>query len=180
MASNEENRGTIEPKAALQGMGTLLRTGTRAMQELVVAHLTEDTTSEELRLFLRSLHRSGSTAKVDVVLLFPSSPMPTSMAKVIQEEEESFQKLVENFNLEAEPAMATASSTPTGQNPNSNFRSPFLVCQVIVCRLYTDCAHIVCRLYCRVVLTPLDMTERECRREPLDGAVQCHSVQETS
>ena len=116
MPSDEESRGTIKPIAALQGMGTLLRTGTRAMQELIVAHLTEDTTSEELRLFLRSLHRSGSTAKADVVLLFPSSPVAASMAKVIHEEEESFQKLLEDFKPEAKAATVTTGATSTGLN----------------------------------------------------------------
>lgn len=96
MAIDDKGSGKM-PRAALLGMGTILRIGTRAMQELIVAHLTEDTTSEDLRLFLRSLHRSGSTARADVVLLFPSSPMPTAMAKVIQEEEESFQKLLKDF-----------------------------------------------------------------------------------
>ena len=114
--SDDESRGMIKSRAALQGMGTLHRTGTRAMQELIVAHLTEDTTSEELRLFLRSLHRSGSTARADIVLLFPSSPMPVSMAKVIHEEEESFQKLLEDFKPEVEVATVTTGSASTGLN----------------------------------------------------------------
>ncbi|KAG0628340.1 hypothetical protein M758_1G019300 [Ceratodon purpureus] len=114
--SDDESRGMIKSRAALQGMGTLHRTGTRAMQELIVAHLTEDTTSEELRLFLRSLHRSGSTARADIVLLFPSSPMPVSMAKVIHEEEESFQKLLEDFKPEVEVATVTTGSASTDVN----------------------------------------------------------------
>ena len=116
MPGDEESGEIIKTRAALQGMGTLLRTGTQATQELIVAHLTEDTTSEELRVFLRSLHRSGSTARADVVLLFPSSPMLNSMAKVIDEEEESFQKLLEDFKPEAEAAMVTADFTSTGLN----------------------------------------------------------------
>lgn len=80
------------------------------MQELIVAHLSEDTTSEELRLFLRSLHRSGSTARADVVLLFPSSPMPMAMAKVIHEEEESFQNLLEGFERGASVVDAEGST----------------------------------------------------------------------
>lgn len=116
MAIDDKGSGKM-PRAALLGMGTILRIGTRAMQELIVAHLTEDTTSEDLRLFLRSLHRSGSTARADVVLLFPSSPMPTAMAKVIQEEEESFQKLLKDFET----------GDTSGDSEGSASTGPFLV-----------------------------------------------------
>ncbi|XP_042482299.1 uncharacterized protein LOC122062722 [Macadamia integrifolia] len=78
---------------ALQGMGTLFRRGTQAMSDLLVAHLDEDTTDDELRLFLRTLHRSGLTARSDVVLIFPSS-IPSNSTSVIQEENDSFLKLV--------------------------------------------------------------------------------------
>jgi len=96
------------------------------MQELIVAHLTEDTSSEELRLFLRSLHRSGSTARADVVLLFPCSPMPTAMAKVIQEEEDSFQKLLVEFKPDGKEeapsgAAVAGESASAGLNPALNF-----------------------------------------------------------
>lgn len=124
--SNEESSGRIEsPRAALQGMGTLLRVGTRAMHELIVAHLTEDTTSEELRLFLRSLHRSSLTARADVVLLFPSSPMPIAMANVIQEEEDSFQRLLADFTPDEAPEASTSTAS-TGLNPTQNFRDIYL------------------------------------------------------
>ncbi|XP_043691292.1 uncharacterized protein LOC122641988 [Telopea speciosissima] len=79
--------------AALQGMGTLFRRGTRAMSDLVVAHLDEDTTDAELRLFLRTLHRSGITARSDVVFIFPSA-ISSNTTSVIQEENDSFLKLV--------------------------------------------------------------------------------------
>lgn len=107
------------PRAALQGMGTLLRMGTRPMHELIVAHLDEDTGSEELRIFLRSLHRSGSTARADVVLLFPSSPMPTAMAKVIQEEEDSFQKLIADVKPETLDDQAPEAALNTGNKHSS-------------------------------------------------------------
>jgi hypothetical protein len=82
---------------ALEGMGVLFRKGTRAMPELVVAHLTETTTSEDLRFFLRGLHRSGMPARADVVLLYPWRPLPVELAAVIRDEEVSFQKLLARF-----------------------------------------------------------------------------------
>lgn len=80
--------------AALEGMGMLFRRGTRGMTQLVVAHLAESTTVDDLRLFLRGLHRSGMPAHADVVLLFPFRPVATEFRVVIQEEETYFQKLL--------------------------------------------------------------------------------------
>ncbi|KAF2289391.1 hypothetical protein GH714_035762 [Hevea brasiliensis] len=54
-------------------MGKLYSRGTRAMSDLVVAHVVEDTDEDEFRLFLRLLHRSGLTARADLVFLFGSS-----------------------------------------------------------------------------------------------------------
>lgn len=84
-----------ERVAALEGMGMLFRPGTRAMPQLVVAHLADSTTSEDLRLFLRGLHRSGMPAHADVVLLFPSRSVAEDITTVINEEERYFQKLLE-------------------------------------------------------------------------------------
>lgn len=82
---------------ALEGMGTLFRKGKRAMPELVVAHLSETTTPDDLRLFLRGLHRSGMPARADVVLLFPWRPLPVEFATVIHHEEQSFRRLLAKF-----------------------------------------------------------------------------------
>jgi hypothetical protein len=90
----QEREQEVEEETALEGMGTLFRRGKRAMSELLVAHLVENTTTRDLRLFLRTLHRSGMTARVDVVLLFPWRPLPAAMLDVIREEEESFHKLL--------------------------------------------------------------------------------------
>ncbi|KAK4782694.1 hypothetical protein SAY86_007068 [Trapa natans] len=80
---------------ALQGMGTLYRRGTRAMNDLVVAHVTETATDNELRLFLRALHRSGLTARADLALIHCSkSP---SFDSVIREENESFLRLLHHY-----------------------------------------------------------------------------------
>lgn len=67
------------------------------MTELLVAHLAENTSTHDLRLFLRTLHRSGMTARADVVLLFPWRPLPMAMLDVIHEEEQSFHKLLHYF-----------------------------------------------------------------------------------
>lgn len=79
---------------ALQGMGLLFRRGSRGMRELFVAHLSEGTSSEELRIFLRTLHRSGIPARSDVVLLFPRSPVPEEFRQVIRSEDRSFRNLL--------------------------------------------------------------------------------------
>ncbi|GMJ11987.1 hypothetical protein like AT3G57400 [Hibiscus trionum] len=86
------------PSFALQRMGTLYRRGTKAMNDLIVAHVVEDLSEDELRLFLRVLHRSGITSKADIVFLFGSSPFLSSrLSFVIHEENESFLKLIEHY-----------------------------------------------------------------------------------
>ncbi|MCL7026646.1 hypothetical protein MKW94_000450 [Papaver nudicaule] len=78
---------------ALQGMGTLFRRGTKPMNDLIVAHLTEDINDSELQMFVRALHRSAITAKSDVVFIYSSSLSP-NFTSVIHQENESFLKLV--------------------------------------------------------------------------------------
>ncbi|KAF8102134.1 hypothetical protein N665_0201s0418 [Sinapis alba] len=78
---------------ALQGMGTLFMRGTKSMHDLIVAHIASDTTEEDLRLFMRMLHRSGVTSRSDVVLLFNSD----RFNGLIEEENNSFLKLVDVY-----------------------------------------------------------------------------------
>ncbi|CAN8254393.1 unnamed protein product [Cochlearia groenlandica] len=79
---------------ALQGMGTLFLRGNKAMHNLIVAHVVSDTTEEDLRLFLRLIHRSGVISKSDVVLLFDSPSSSSSrFVELIEEENKSFFKL---------------------------------------------------------------------------------------
>ncbi|CAN6930466.1 unnamed protein product [Brassica oleracea] len=80
---------------ALQRMGTLFLRGTTCMHDLVVAHVDSDTTEEDLRLFMRLLHRSGVTFRSDVVLLFNSPSSVTRLTHMIEEENVSFLKLVD-------------------------------------------------------------------------------------
>ncbi|KAG0616408.1 hypothetical protein M758_5G113000 [Ceratodon purpureus] len=85
----------LEVEKALHGMGTLFRRGTRPMRELIVAHLLEETSVASLRVFLRTLHRSGATARADVVVLFPgASDVSPEVLAVFHEEEASFQKMM--------------------------------------------------------------------------------------
>ncbi|KAK3446673.1 hypothetical protein EUGRSUZ_A02343 [Eucalyptus grandis] len=102
--------GGSKHQFALQGMGTLYRRGTRAMNDLLVAHLVESLSEEELRLFLRTLHRSGLTARADVVLIFPSRAAASRFGPVIREEDESFAKLLHNYTQRFNATAATSRS----------------------------------------------------------------------
>ncbi|KAK7392905.1 hypothetical protein VNO78_21355 [Psophocarpus tetragonolobus] len=94
--SKLRNDAVFPSSSALQRMGTLYRRGTRAMNDVVVCHVTEDTTLQEFTLFLRLIHRSGLTAKSDVVFIFPTSSNQFSNA--INEENNSFRKLVSHYD----------------------------------------------------------------------------------
>ncbi|CAM6111498.1 unnamed protein product [Calypogeia fissa] len=101
---------------ALQGMGITFRTGTRVMTELIIAHLAEETTAEELRMFLRTLHRSGATARADVVLLFPWS-LTSEITRVIDEEDRSFQELILERQATAPPHTKKVPKQSDGGEP---------------------------------------------------------------
>ncbi|GAA0157020.1 hypothetical protein LIER_43386 [Lithospermum erythrorhizon] len=83
---------------ALQGMGTLYRRGTRAMHELIVAHVTENITTNELKIFLRLLHRSGITSRSDVLIISSSKTQSISVENTIAEENNSFLKLIDSYS----------------------------------------------------------------------------------
>ncbi|KAE8098773.1 hypothetical protein FH972_016810 [Carpinus fangiana] len=94
--SYKTTNSAVSP-TALQGMGTLYRRGTKAMNDLVVSHVVEDVTDDELRLFSRTLHRSGLTARADIVFVFASSSFSSRFGSIIQEENDSFFKLVRHY-----------------------------------------------------------------------------------
>ncbi|MCO5549012.1 hypothetical protein L7F22_002478 [Adiantum nelumboides] len=79
---------------ALRGLGSIYRKGNKAMSDLAVAHVAENTSLQDLRLFLRTLHRSGVTARADIVFLFPWNRLPSAMMDVINEENAQFEKLM--------------------------------------------------------------------------------------
>lgn len=67
------------------------------MSDLVVAHVVEDTIEDELRLFLRVLHRSGLTARSDVVFIFASASSSSRFASSIQQENDLFLSLIDHY-----------------------------------------------------------------------------------
>lgn len=67
------------------------------MNDLVVGHVTEDVTQDQFRMFLRALYRSSISAKTDVVLIFSSSSASSELGPVVQEETESFSRLVRRY-----------------------------------------------------------------------------------
>jgi hypothetical protein len=70
------------------------------MNDLVVAHVVEDVTDDELRLFSRALHRSGLTARADIVFIFATSSFSSRFGSIIQEQHnyhDSFLKLVQYY-----------------------------------------------------------------------------------
>ncbi|XP_024377628.1 LOW QUALITY PROTEIN: uncharacterized protein, partial [Physcomitrium patens] len=88
-------KSVIPVESALQGMGVLFRKGTRHMRELIVAHLSNGTSLANMRLFLRTLHRSGASARTDGVVLFPRDYCGSKQVwEVFQEDEASFQRIL--------------------------------------------------------------------------------------
>lgn len=65
------------------------------MRELIVAHLSNGTSLANMRLFLRTLHRSGASARADGVVLFPRDYCGSKQVwEVFQEDEASFQRIL--------------------------------------------------------------------------------------
>ncbi|KAL3632482.1 hypothetical protein CASFOL_025466 [Castilleja foliolosa] len=81
---------------ALQGMGTLYRRGTRAMNDVVVAHAHDSLSLSELKLFLRLFFRSSLASKSDLLLIFPSKT--AKLNNLILQEHDSFFKLLTQYN----------------------------------------------------------------------------------
>ncbi|EEF32872.1 conserved hypothetical protein [Ricinus communis] len=97
LSRNGNKRSELLSSFALQGMGKLYLRGTKAMNDLVVGHVAEDTNEDEFRVFLRLLHRSGVTAKADLVFIFSSSLLVSRFEGLIREENDSFLKLVQYY-----------------------------------------------------------------------------------
>jgi hypothetical protein len=76
--------------AALAGMGHLWGRGSRAMQELIIAHVSEQCPPETLRLFLRSAKHSKALDHADLVLLMPKDSL---LEGVVSKEEGVFQRV---------------------------------------------------------------------------------------
>lgn len=68
------------------------------MNDLIVVHVVEDDLDHnQLRFFLRLLHRSGLTAKADVVFIFPSLSVSLMLDTVIREENDSLLELIRRY-----------------------------------------------------------------------------------
>lgn len=67
------------------------------MGDLIVGHVMEDTDEDEFKLFLRLLHRSGLTSRADLVFIFDSESSESRFEALIQEENDSFLKLVRRY-----------------------------------------------------------------------------------
>lgn len=80
------------------------------MNDLVVAHVAEDITEDELRLFSRALHRSVLSARADVVFIFTSSSFSSRFGSIIQEESDAFLKLIQHYK----ESNSTSSKRVTG------------------------------------------------------------------
>lgn len=81
------------------------------MNDLIVAHAVESLTSHEFRLFIRLLHRSGTTSKSDLLFVFPSKSAVFDRA--IREENDHFMKVVDQYNA----------NTTQSNNYSSSFSS---------------------------------------------------------
>ncbi|XP_016453448.1 uncharacterized protein LOC107777813 [Nicotiana tabacum] len=76
-------------------MGSLYIKGTRAMNHLIIAHLTESVTVNELKLFSRLFYRSKMAPKSDLLFIFPSKSI--LFEKTIAEEHNSFLKIFYSY-----------------------------------------------------------------------------------
>ncbi|MCO5575560.1 hypothetical protein L7F22_029362, partial [Adiantum nelumboides] len=101
-SSSQEHEKNMSPnpampyasaEAALHGLGAVYMKGTKPMQNLIIANLEESCNMLDFRIFLRSLYRSGSMSRADLILLFPWSSLPLDVSDVLKEEGDSFKKL---------------------------------------------------------------------------------------
>lgn len=110
---------------ALKGLGTVFIRGTKVMSELVVAHITEDTQLEDLRLFFRGLYRSGVMARADVVVLFAWNALPVYMVNLINEENSSFHKLLQFSSSESNDVHTDGPASSPSPTQSAASISPF-------------------------------------------------------
>eukprot|EP00250_Pteridium_aquilinum_P018162 c23972_g2_i1 orf=1023-2537(+) len=118
---------------ALRGLGSVYRKGTKAMSELVVAHVAENTSLQDLRLFLRTLHRSGVPARADVVFLFAWNTLPSNMVDVINEENRHFDKLVHLLSNDHVDGMYAEVSNASSSTSSSSSMLSSLTSSSIPC-----------------------------------------------
>lgn len=64
------------------------------MSDLIVGHVKEDVSEVELRGFIRMLHHNGLLSRSDLVLIYHSPSSAAKLSSIVEEENESFLKLV--------------------------------------------------------------------------------------
>ncbi|XP_057438078.1 uncharacterized protein LOC130730163 [Lotus japonicus] len=87
-----------KPTFALQKMGTLYRRGTRAMPDLLICHVADETPTDDFRLFLRLLHRSSLTASTDVIFIFSSPSSTSTFSPIVLQENQAFLSLLHSYS----------------------------------------------------------------------------------
>ena len=79
-------------------MGTLYLRGNKPMSDLLICHVSDETTHEDFRFFLRLLHRSTIISTTDVVFIFSSPSSSSSFSHIIHQENHSFMTLLHSQN----------------------------------------------------------------------------------
>ncbi|KMT15035.1 hypothetical protein BVRB_3g061590 [Beta vulgaris subsp. vulgaris] len=92
-AGNFTRIATTSP--ALHRMGALYLRGSKAMTDLVVGHVAEDTTEKELTTFLRVIQHSGLLSRSDIVFIFSSAVAESRFGRLLKSECDSFLRLVQ-------------------------------------------------------------------------------------
>ncbi|KAI3830179.1 hypothetical protein L1987_04313 [Smallanthus sonchifolius] len=95
LTQNHPNFHSKSNSPALQGLGTLYTRGTTAMNDLVICHVSNLVTTNELSLFLKTFHRSGLPSKSDLLFIFDSISTIDSFDGVIRDENDVFLNLVQ-------------------------------------------------------------------------------------
>ncbi|XP_049401558.1 uncharacterized protein LOC125865408 [Solanum stenotomum] len=100
---------------ALQGMGTLFRKGTRSMSDLIVAHVIESVTVQELKLFTKLIYRSKISSKSDILFVFPKKSI--LFENTIVEENTSFFKLINGYEYNSTTFNSTHNKANANEEP---------------------------------------------------------------
>ncbi|XP_074276820.1 uncharacterized protein LOC141600480 [Silene latifolia] len=88
------NKNDNRQPAALQGIGQLYLRGTKAMSDLIVAHVSEEASPHHIRTFIRLLFHSGLLSRLDLVFVFPSISMQTDLTPLLNSESHSLITIV--------------------------------------------------------------------------------------
>ncbi|KAK9671065.1 hypothetical protein RND81_12G004400 [Saponaria officinalis] len=81
--------------AALQGMGELYLRGSKAMTDLIVGHVSEDSSEKEIRTFIRVVFHSGLLSRADLVFVFATPALGREFGSLVRSECDSLVRLVQ-------------------------------------------------------------------------------------